>query len=224
MLKKNKLILLLVISFLAKTSFSQLRVSASTDISLQRNFTKQQSFWAFGQNIFADFYLTPRDGIYTLLCYYSPEKKINPMIATAKSIITTPQQISFTNRAKIRLKQFSAGWKHFIKGSNDAEEGWNLYSITGFGIIFGKATNEYSDNIDTSLYTIPDHPVNGEGHFKRLTLDLGLGWEIPLGGEIYLYAEGKTWIPTTEYPSKFLFVNNNAPFVVMISSGIRILF
>jgi hypothetical protein len=204
--------------------FSQLRVSVASDISLQRNFAKQQEFWAFGQNILVDFHLARKDGIYLLVCYYSPEKKFNPMIATARSITTIPQQIPFTNRAQIRLKQFSAGWKHYLKGASDAEDGWSLYTVTGFGIIFGKATNSYSRNIDTSLYNIPEHPVNGEGHFKRLTIDLGLGWEIPVGGEIYFYTEGKTWIPTTEYPSKYLFVNNNAPFVVMISAGFRILF
>src|SRR5436190_1481643 len=62
------------------------------------------------------------------------------------------------------------------------------------------------------------------GHFKRLTIDLGLGWEIPLGGDIFIYSEGKAWIPTTEYPSKYLFVNNNAPLAAMISAGLRILF
>jgi len=224
MLKKNKLILSLAICIFSETSFSQLRISATTDISLQRNFKKQQEFWAFGQNVIVDFHLTRKDGVYLLFCYYSPEKKFNPMLATAKSIITNPQQISFRNRAKIQLKQFSAGWKYYLKGRNDAEEGWSLYSITGFGIIFGKATNNYSINIDTSLYNIPERPVNGEGHFKRLTLDLGLGFEIPLRGEVYFYSEAKTWIPTTEYPSKYLFVNNNAPFTAMICAGFRILF
>lgn len=221
---KKAIILLLIICFFSPFSFSQLRVSSSTDISLQRNFTKQQRFWALGQNIVIDLHLTPRNGAYFTFCYYSPEKVKTPLLATAKATTTVPQQIAFVNRAKIRFKQFSTGWKHYLKGTNDAEDSWSLYSITGFGIIFGKAVNEYSVNIDTSLYNSPERPVSGEGHFKRLTLDLGLGWELPLGGEIYFYTEGKTWIPTTEYPSKYLFVNNNAPFAVMISAGFRILF
>jgi len=66
--------------------------------------------------------------------------------------------------------------------------------------------------------------VNGSGHFKRLTLDVGLGWEVPLSGDIFIYSQAKAWIPTTEYPSRYLFVNNNAPFAAMISAGLRILF
>lgn len=120
--------------------------------------------------------------------------------------------------------QISLGWKYYLVGTNESETAWNLYGVAGFGLIFGKATNIYSIAVDTSLYNAPLQPVNGIGHFKRLTLDLGLGWEIPLAGDIYLYAEGKTWIPTTEYPSKYLFINNNAPLTGMVTAGLRILF
>ena len=64
----------------------------------------------------------------------------------------------------------------------------------------------------------------GKANFKRLTLDLGLGWETPLGADIFIYAEGRAWIPTTDYPSKYIFINDNAPLVGMINTGIRILF
>src|SRR5215208_3128070 len=101
---KNAIILLLIICSLSQFSFSQLRVSSSTDISLQRNFKKQQRFWALGQNIVLDLHLTPVNGIYFTFCYYSPEKVKTPLLATAKATSTIPQQIAFVNRAKIRFK------------------------------------------------------------------------------------------------------------------------
>jgi hypothetical protein len=42
--------------------------------------------------------------------------------------------------------------------------------------------------------------------------------------DIYLYVNGKVWIPTSDYPSKYLFVNDNAPLVGMLGFGIRVLF
>ncbi len=223
-MNKNRTISLLIICGFSQIVFSQTRVSVSTDISLQRSLKKEQQFWAVGQNVIIDWHFTPKGGAYALVCYYSNGHFKNQLSAAAKSSTTLPQQIFFTNKAQLRLVQISLGWKHYLIGTNDAENGWNLYSLTGFGLIFGKATNSYSEIIDTTLYNTPQQPVNGSGHFKRLTLDLGLGWEVPLGGEVYLYSEGKIWIPTTEYPSKYLFVNNNAPLAGMISAGLRILF
>ena len=223
-MKKNKTILLLIISILPQILFSQIRVSLSTDISLQRNFKKEQRFWAFGQDVVVNWHFTPKGGAYASVTYYSNGKFKNSLSASAKSSSTLPQEIFFTNKAQVRLIQISLGWKHYLVGTNDAESKWNLYSITGFGLIFGEATNIYSTTIDTSLYNAPLQPINGNGHFKRLTLDLGLGLEVPLGGDIYFYSEGKIWIPTTGYPSKYLFVNNNAPFAAMATAGLRILF
>jgi len=223
-LKKNKTILLLIISLLPQILFSQTRVSISTDISLQRNFKKEQRFWAFGQDVVVNWHFTPKGGAYASVTYYSNGKFKNSLSASAKSSTTLPQEIFFTNKAQVRLVQISLGWKRYLVGTNDAESKWNLYSITGFGLIFGEATNSYSTTIDTSLYNAPQQPISGNGHFKRLTLDLGLGVEVPLGGDIYFYSEGKIWIPTTGYPSKYLFVNNNAPFAAMATAGLRILF
>jgi hypothetical protein len=223
-LKKNRIILLLIICGFSQIIFSQTRVSIATDFSFQRSFKKDQRFWTFGQGVAIDWHFTPKEGTYALVCYYSNGNFKNQLSANAKSPATFPQQIFFINRAEVRLEQISLGWKHYFIGTSDAEKNWSLYTTAGFGLIFGKATNNYSVAIDTSLYDAPQQPVNGSGHFKRLTLDLGLGWEIPLGGDIFIYTEGKAWIPTTEYPSKYLFVNNNAPFAAMISAGLRILF
>ena len=220
----RKNILIVVLWLIPAIIFSQTRVSLSTDISLQRNFKKEQRFWAFGQDVVVNWQFTRRGGTYASVTYYSNGKFKNPLSASAKSPTTLPQEIFFTNRAWVRLVQISLGWRHYLVGTNDAESKWNLYTITGFGLIFGEATNIYSTTIDTSLYNAPQQPVNGNGHFKRLTLDLGLGVEVPLGGDIYFYSEGKVWIPTTGYPSKYLFVNNNAPFAAMATAGLRILF
>ena len=221
---RDRTILTVIACIFCQAAFPQTRVSIATDLSLQRSFKKEQRFWAIGQNIVADWHFTEKGGAYASICYYSNGNFENPLAASAKSPGTSPQQIFFTNHAHLRLEQVSMGWKHYFVGSIDAEKKWNLYSITGFGLIFGKVINNYSLAIDTSLYNAPVQPVNGKGHFKRLSLDLGLGWEVPLVGEVYLYSEGRVWIPTTEYPSKYLFVNNNAPLAAMLTLGLRILF
>jgi len=189
-----------------------------------RSFKEDQRFWAIGQAIMTDWHFTNKGGAYASLSYSSYGNFTNHLSATAKSATTSPQQIDFNNKAQIRFQQVSLGFKHYFVGTTDAEINWNLYSITGFGLMLGRVTNSYSNPIDTSLYNAPGQPVNGSGHFKRLTLDLGLGWEIPLNGDFYLYVNGKVWIPTSDYPSKYLFVNDNAPLVGMLGLGIRILF
>ena len=221
---RKLLFIIFLFHFFPGVIFSQLRVSVATDISLLRNFKPHQQFWAFGQNVKFDFNPTAKDGLFVAMGYYSPGRFHDKLIAEAKSPATIPQQISFTNHAKVRLKEFSLGWKHFLKGNNEIEEGWNLYGLTGFGLVFGKAENGYSVILDTSLYNLPQQPLNGTGRFKRLSFDLGLGFEFPIADEIYFYSDARVCIPTTEYPSKFLDENNNAPFPLMLSAGVRILF
>lgn len=201
---------------------SQTRFSIATDLVLQRNFKKGQQYWGGGHTVQTQFHFTPKDGAYALVSYYTNGKFSNNVTATAKSPVTLPQQVNYVNNAVMRFKQVSIGWKKYLKGTYDIEEGWNLYSYAGFGLILGRVENTHSVTIDTSDYQVPVR--SGKANFKRLTLDLGLGWEAPLGSEVFLYAEGRVWIPTTDYPSKFIFVNDNAPLVGMISAGIRILF
>jgi len=189
-----------------------------------RSFKEDQRFWAIGQDIIADWHFTTRGGAYASLSYSSYGEFTNELSATAKASTTSPQEISFNNKAQIRFQQISLGFKHYFVGATDGEVNWNLYTITGLGLMFGRVTNNYSTSIDTSLYNAPLQPADGSGHFKRLTLDLGLGWEIPLGGDVFLYASGKVWIPTSDYPSKYLFVNDNAPLVGTLGLGVRILF
>lgn len=122
----------------------------------------------------------------------------------------------------MRYKHLSFGWKHFLKGSFDNEDSWNLYGYAGFGLMMGRVTNSFSAIIDTANYSVP---VNkGKANFKRLTCDLGLGWEVLLGSGIYFYNEARVEIPTTDYPSPYLFVNENAPLMASVNFGLRILF
>ncbi len=209
-------------AFLFSVAFSQQRFSIATDLSIQRSFKKEQQYWAIGQTIQTLFHLTSTEGIYVWFAYYSNGRFNNQIEATAKSSLTTPQQIIYIDSARIRLRQFSAGWKKYVKGKPDAEEGWNLYCYAGFGLVWGTIQNAHNMNIDTSAYHVPVQA--GKANLKRLTLDLGLGWEVPLGADFYFYTDGRVWIPTTDYPNRFLFVNNNAPLVGMLSTGIRVVF
>ena len=89
-------------------------------------------------------------------------------------------------------------------------------------MLLGRVINTHSPAIDTSLYDLS--VKSGKANFKRLTLDLGLGWEADLGGNIYFYNEARVWVPTTDYPSKYIFINKDAPLVASLNFGIRILF
>ena len=223
-LKKIFLFAIVIFSFTA--AFSQESwhrcFSVASDVGLQRNFKKDQSYWAVGHTTQAQFHLAPKDGIYVWFAYYSSGRFQNSINATAKSPLTLPQQVHYTNSSRMRLKQFSVGWRKYLKGTPDAEDGWNLYGYAGFGLLLGRVDNTHSVFIDTAVYNVPVQ--SGKANFKRLTMDLGLGFEFPIGGEFYLYSEGRVWIPTTDYPSKYIFVNNNAPFVAMLGAGVRILF
>lgn len=207
---------------LAAISFSQTQFSIASDIGAQRSFKEGQQYWAFGHAIQLHFHVAPKDGAYAWISYYTPGKFSNQVTATAKSPSTSPQQINYSNNADMRFKQISIGWKKYLKGSFAAQEGWNLYAYAGFGLLLGRVINNHSVNIDTAVYHVPVR--SGKANFKRLTADLGLGWETPIGADVYFYSEARLWVPTTDYPSKYIFVNDNAPLVGMLNAGIRILF
>ncbi len=199
-----------------------LRFSVATDLTVQHNFKKEQRFWAIGQTVHTHFHITPKEGIYAWFTYYSNGHYKNNLVATAKSPATTPQTIPYVNRASMRLKHFSLGYKRYFIGSSESEKGWNFYGYAGFGLLPGRVINTHSVTIDTANYTLPVLP--GKANFKRLTIDPGLGIEHYLAGDIYFYAEGRAWIPTTDYPSSYIFVNENAPWAVMLNVGLRVLF
>jgi hypothetical protein len=196
--------------------------SLSTDISGQRNFAKDQKFFAIGHTTFANIHITEKDGAYVSFAYYSNGKFSNNLAATAKSTTTIPQQINYANNAKLGLRHFAIGWKRYLKGSPNVEGGWNFYGYAGFGIMPGNIINTHSVNIDTAIYNVP--ALAGSRKFKRLTVDLGAGWERLLGGDIYLYTEARAWIPASDYPSNYLFANSKAPFTGMLAAGLRLFF
>jgi hypothetical protein len=222
-LKKKTFILSVFISFFAIAVFSQRPVlSIATDLGLQHSFKKEQRYWAVGHTVHMHFNFTPREGLYAWIAYYSNGKFSNNVMATAKSSSTTPQQKNYVNNATMRFKHFSIGWRHYLKGADDVDGTWSLYCYTGFGLLMGKVSNTHSIAVDTSLYNVP--VLKGTAKFKRLTFDLGLGWEVLLGGSVYFYNEVRLWIPTTDYPSDHIFVNQNAPLVGSLNFGLRILF
>ena len=220
---KKQIIILLLFSVFSTLVFSQRSTfSIATDLDLQRSIKKEQQYWAVGQTVHCHFHFTSKDGAYVWISYYSNGKFQNNLTAEAKQPTTIPQQINYTNNAEMRFKHFSVGLKHYFKGGSDIEEKWSLYGYSGFGLLLGRVINTHSVAIDTSLYNVPVR--SGKANFKRLTLDLGLGWEVFLGGYLYFYTEGRVWVPTTDYPSKYIFVNRNAPFVASLNFGVRILF
>lgn len=187
-----------------------------------RNFSPNQKFWSLGETVQFNFHFTKRQSAYAWLAYYTPGKFKNNFSATAKSPVTVPSNIPFKATGRWRSNEVSIGWKHYFKGSFDAETGYNVYSIAGLGLMFTKVENIFTPSIDTSLYTAPTRSGNSE--FYRLTIDLGVGAEFPIGGNFFLYSDVRTWIPTTDYPSPYLHNNKNVPMPLMISGGMRILF
>jgi hypothetical protein len=210
------------LTLLFHSAFSQFLFSVATDVSGQHNFKKGQEYWSIGQTVQTHFNLTPREGIYVWFSYYSNGKYKDDLVAMARSSSTSPQTISYVNRSKMRLKQLSIGWKKYLIGSCDAEKGFNTYVSAGFGLVLGRIINTPSVMVSDAQYKLP--VTQGQGNFKRLTIDPGIGIEHYLGGDVYMYGETRVWIPTTDYPSNYLFVNDDAPWMAMINLGFRVNF
>lgn len=221
-MQKKIYILFILCIFIAAQVWTQPRFSIATNPEILRSLRKGQQFWAFGHNTQAQFHLTPKDGIYVSFAYYSGGKFKNQLQATANNILYIPQVINYTNSAKLRIRHFATGWKKFLKGSSEEEETWSLYGLAGFGLLFGNISNTHSEEIDTTKYNVP--VLSGTANFKRLTYDLGLGIDVPMKGDLYLYAEGKVAVPAWGYPSNYLLVNDKAPLTATLGAGIRILF
>ena len=208
-----------------KHGTAQIQVSIASDASLMRNLSPKQEFWAFGQTIQGNFHFTRKETGYLWIAYYTPGKFKNTYTAFEKLVGTNPPQIPYTVSGRWLPRQVSLGWKHYFKGSFDADGSWNLYGIAGFGLMVSTVQNTFNTTIDTSVYNIPSSPVSGNGSFKRLTFDLGLGAEYPIGADIYLYGDIRTWLPASDNnPSPYFHNGKNVPLPLMINAGIRILF
>lgn len=215
-----KFFFVILMLFLSRFSFAQ--VSIATDGSLLRNFSKDQKFWAFGQTVQFNVHLNKKEAIYGWLSYYTAGRFKNNFTAVAKDAATIPQQSFYTVYTGLRFRHVSLGWKHYFLGSFDSENIWNAYGYAGFGLLFGRADNRNSAAIDTSLYSI-ESPATGSGAFKRLTFDLGAGLEFPLGTDVFMYTELRTWLPTTDYPSPYLYKNSGKfPSAAAVNLGLRI--
>jgi hypothetical protein len=204
--------------------FAQVKFSLGTDISCLHNFDEEQKFTVAGQTIIPQWHLDKKNTLYAWFSYHANGKYKNNLTATAKSPSIQPQTFSFSNESEMKLRQFSIGIKRYLIGSYEHLERINLYAAGGFGLMLGNASNTFSTYIDTALYTIQSNVVHGSGDFKRLTFDITGGIEFPVSYEIFLYSEVRMHIPTTDYPSKYLVKNSNAPFLGGINLGIRILF
>lgn len=217
-----RIILCFLWGFLAFNACAQF--SLATDASALRNLSKQQKFWAFGQTVQLNFYPAgEKNAVYAWISYYTTGDFKNDFVATAKNPLTNPQEVFYTVKTDMRYRQVSIGWKHYFIGGYNSENMWNFYGYAGFGLLLGKASNSYNKSIDSALYTT-EQPVEGSSAFKRLTIDGGLGTEFPLGATVFVYSEVRTWLPSSHYPSEYLYKDNhNIPSIVAINLGLRVL-
>ncbi len=220
--KSLKKIIFIVFVLCSVKSSSQEAFSIGTDVGLLRNFSKGHKFWTVGQSIIATVHFTPRHSAYTWFKYYIPGKFSNNFTATARDAATTPQQINYSVKANWAFREFSIGYKGYLAGSYDAETGYNVYALAGLGLMFARAEN--ISDLDTSQYAPVPKPVTGSNSFNRLTLDLGIGGEVPIGGNIYIYSDLRTWVNMSSYPSNVFHNEEEATLPVMLHVGIRMLF
>lgn len=196
--------------------------SLSSDFNLQRSLKKDQDYWAVGQAVTLQYNFSAKDGATVALSYFSNGRFTDPLVAVAKDPLTLPAVIPYENFAKMRFKHFSLGWKHYLVGSATMERGPGIYTHAGLGVLLGLVQNTHSVTLDTATYMVP--VLAGKENFKRLTLDLGLGMEYPLGADLYLYGELKTILPLTDYPSPYILDNKYTPYTAMAAIGFRLLF
>ena len=220
---KKSLLISLSICLLQLTSAAQMRYSFATDFSVLRNFSRGEKFGAIGQTVQGQIHFTKQHSAYAWLVYYNNGKFSNSFIATAKQPATTPSLLPYYVNGGLRIREISFGWKRYIKGAYNDEEQWNVYGIAGLGLLFIKAENSYNPLPDTALYKMAATPMQGTGNFNKLTLDLGLGVERPLGGQIFVYFDLRTALPLSHYPSPFLHTDAAFPKAFSLSVGVRLL-
>lgn len=198
---------------------AQVDFSIGTGLSGLRNFSPQQSFWAIGQTVQTVFHFSPKESAYAWLDYYTEGKFKNNFIATAKTSSVLPQQLNYTATGRLTYRHVSVGWKHYFKGSFNEEKKINYYGLAGFGFLFARVRNTVP--VDTVLYNVV--PRRGEDRIRKLTFDLGAGAEQPLGGNFFLFADGRIWLPASSNSSPYLTNQRNVPLAFMLSAGLRVL-
>lgn len=222
-MKSKPIIVLTLFAFFQCTlADCQPRFSFSIDAGLMRGLKKEYRYLAMGQTLTSHFHLSPKNGLYVFFNYHINGRFENDLNAAAKSSATTPQVIPYENRAKLIITHLSGGWKRYLTGYFDRDSKGNLYGYGGLGLMMGKIENIGTVNIDTANYTFLVQP--GKGRFKRLTIDLGMGYEKSIGADLFLYMEARSLIPITNYPTPYLLDNGYAPLNIAAYIGIRMLF
>ena len=217
------IILLIACSFFLHYTHAQQAVSVSTNLSLLRNFTEQQSFTTVGQTVEADLHMTAKWSLYASISYHVKGKYENVLMATKKDPLSPVPDFAFTNHSRLGYNQFSVGLKHYLQGAYNGEGLLNVYGTAGLGLLTGRLENTFSQPVDTAVYKIPIQAVEGDHKFRRLTLDVALGAEVDVANSFYIYSEVKTWLKASTNPSPYLY-NNKTPEVLLLSVGVRILF
>lgn len=201
---------------------AQENISAATGVSVLRNFSPQQTFNAVGHTVQAVIHFTPKQSAYAWVEYYTEGKFKNNFTATARLALAQPQQIALQATGRLSYRHFSLGWRHYFRGGYAEEKGVSLYGLAGFGFLFAGVRNEFSPAIDTTQYKVGTK--SGEGNVHKLTFDLGLGAEKLLGGQIYGFADLRSWLPASGNPSPYLHNQRDVPLPFMLSAGVRVLF
>lgn len=217
----KKLVLLTIILSVCLSGFAQF--SLGVDFTQLRNISEQQKFWASGETVQVNYPLTGKESVYGWVNYYNNGRFSNVNYAKAKFTSTNPQLLPYTVTSWWRYHQFSIGWKHYFKGSYNSEDRVNIYGLAGFGLVTSKVHNVFEPRPKDSLYTIQG-ALEGDGVFRKLSFDLGLGAEWPFGGNFYGYADVRTWLPTSAYPSPYQQNINSKITPVIASVGLRMLF
>ncbi|HVF96851.1 MAG TPA: hypothetical protein VM871_06010 [Flavisolibacter sp.] len=216
-----RLLAVLNLSLFGVFARAQENISIATGASVLRNFSPQQSFWAAGHTVQAHVHFTAKQSAYAWLEYYTDGKFTNTFTATAKSALTTPQQLRFSANGRLTYRHFSIGWKHYFSGNYANTKSFSMYGLAGFGLLFAKVQNEVSTPVNLSLYDAPT--IEGQGNVRKLTVDMGAGGELPLSASIFGFADVRTWLPSSSNESPYLHNQRNVPLPFMLSAGVRVL-
>ncbi len=219
-MKKTLLFLFLIFTF--NLLPAQENISAATGISLLRNFSPKQTFNAIGHTVQVLVHFTPKQSAYAWVEYYTEGKFKNDFTATAKLALASPQQVVLQATGRLTYRHFSLGWRHYFTGGYADEKRVSIYGLAGFGFLFAKVRNAFATTIDTTQYNIATKA--GEGNVHKLTFDIGLGAEKSFGGNIFAFADVRSWLPASSNPSPYLHSQRNVPLPVMIAAGVRVLF
>lgn len=220
---KNVLLFISLNFILNLTLSAQPEFSIGTGVSVLRNFSPKQKFWAFGQTVQANVHFSPKQSAYAWLDYYSEGKYKNNFTATTKPPFAPPFQTPFTATGRLTYRHLSLGWKHYFRGRYGTSKEINIYGMAGFGFLFARVRNQFLPAIDTSRYFVPTLPTGGS-KIKKLTFDLSIGVEQPLGGNFFAFADVRTWLPASSKTSPYLHDQKKIPLPVVASIGLRILY